>query len=102
MTGYIPQSGNFTVRLYWTAPHRLDYVGLDTSEQAPIQVNSVSPTLAIHSTMGIVTSKLLHDDENCVELVNGQQLGMMFILPNQQTSRRDFILFANGYYYRIA
>jgi hypothetical protein len=102
MTAYIPANGNFTVRLYWTAPHRLDYVGLDISEQAPTQVNSVSPTLAIHSTMGIVTSRLLHDDENCVELVNGQQLGMMFILPNQQTSRRDFILFANGYYYRIA
>jgi len=102
MTAYIPQSGNFTVRLYWMAPHRLDYVGLDTSGQAPVTVSSTTPILAIHSTLGDVTQKLLYDDENIVELVNGQEVTIDFVLPkNAANTTRDFIFFTNGYYYKI-
>lgn len=102
MTAYIPSSGNFTIRLLWTAPHRLDYVGLDTSAQDQIQVHAVSPKLAVRSNLGNVTADLLYDDETCVELVNGQMLTMKFELPNRPTGmKRDFILFTNGYYYNI-
>lgn len=102
MTAYIPPNGNFTVRLLWTAPHRLDYVGLDTSTQATLVVNAATPILARHSVQGNVTVKLLHDDENMVELVNGQSLTMIFALPNAQCDlHRDFILSTNGYYYKI-
>jgi len=102
MTAYIPADGDFTVRLLWTATHRLDYVGLDTSSPAQVQVSSVSPILAVHSTMEDVTAKLLYDDENCVKLVNGQQITLAFILPNKvEGTTRDFILYTDGYYCTI-
>ena len=102
MTAYLPANGDFIVRLLWTQTHRLDYVGLDTSPPAPVQVSSAPPTLAIHSTLGNVTSKLLYDDEQCVELVNGQQITIWFTLPSQaKGTTRSFILYTDGYYYTI-
>ena len=102
MAAYLPKTGDFKVRLYWTTPHRFDYVGLDTSPPAPVQVNSAPPTLAIHSTMGDVTQKLLYDDEQCVKLVNGQHITLWFTLPSQaQGTTRSFILYTDGYYYTI-
>ena len=102
MTAYLPQKGNFIVRLYWTQTHSLDFVGLDTSVQTPPQVTSAPPALAIHSTLGDVTQKLLYDDEQCVQLVNGQTITVWFILPNQaQGTTRSFIFFTDGYYYTI-
>jgi|GEM_PF-1543039 len=102
MTAYLPQTGDFIVRLYWTQTHNLDFVGLDTSAQTPPQVTSAPPALAIHSALGDVTQKLLYDDEQCVQLVNGQTITIWFILPNQaQGTARSFILFTDGYYYTI-
>ena len=102
MTAYLPSTGDFIVRLLFTATHRIDFIGLDTSRQTPITVRTASPALASHSTMGNVTSKLLQDDENCVELVSGQQITLTFTLPKERhDATRDFILYANGYYYTI-
>ena len=102
MSAYLPANGDFIVRLFWTQTHRLDFVGLDTSAPAPVQVSSAPPTLAIHSTLGVVTQKLLYDDEQCVELVNGQYITIWFALPNPaQGTTRSFILFTDGYYYTI-
>jgi hypothetical protein len=102
MTAYLPKTGDFKVRLYFTTSHRLDYVGLDTSAPAPVLVSSAPPTLAIHSTMGDVTAKLMYDDTQCVELVNGQYITIWFTLPSQpQHTTRSFILYTDGYYYTI-
>jgi hypothetical protein len=102
MTAYLPANGDFVVRLLWTQTHRLDYVGLDSSSQAQVLVNSAPPVLAVHSTLGDVKAKLLYDDGNCVELVNGQQVMLAFVLPNKaQGTARDFILYTDGYYYTI-
>jgi len=102
LTAYVPASGDFLIRLFWTGVHRLDYVGLDTSSPAQVEVTSRSPALAVHSTLGVVTEKLLYDDEDCVELSSGQQLVLAFTMPNQaQGTARDFIFFTNGYYYTI-
>ena len=98
MTAYLPANGDFIVRLFWTQTHRLDFVGLDTSPPAPVQVSTASPTLAINSTMGDVTAKLLHGQG--VELVNGQYITLWFTLPSQaQDTTRSFILYTDGYYY---
>lgn len=101
MTNYLPTSGDLAIRLLWTAPHRLDYVGLDTSVQAPLVINSSTPLMAVHSVQGNVTLKLHYDDESTVELINNQNVTMTFALPKvPQHLRRDFILFTNGYYYK--
>jgi hypothetical protein len=100
MAAYAQGKSDFKVRLLWTATHRLDYVGLDTSPPAQIKVSSISPTLAVHSTLGDVRAKLLSDDEQCVKLVSGQQVTLTFLVPNTtQTLNRDFIFYTNGYYY---
>lgn len=103
MSAYLPANRDFIVRLLWTQSHRLDYVGLDTSAPAPAKLISAPPTLAIHSTMGDVTQKLLYDDEQCVKLVNDQQITAWFTLPIQaQGTTRSFVLFTDGYYYTIS
>jgi len=67
-----------------------------------VKVTTASPTRAIQPTKGDVTQKLLYDDENCVKLVNGQQVTLWFSLPNTaQKTTRDFILYTDGYYYTI-
>jgi hypothetical protein len=100
MSAYISTNSDFIIRLLWTAIHRLDYVGLDTSAQEQVQVYSAQPMLAIHSTLGNVTVNLLYDDENYVELVNGQRITLAFVLPNRvQGTNRDFIFCTDGYYY---
>jgi hypothetical protein len=102
MAAYIPKTGDFIIRLLWTQTHRLDYVGLDTSPPAPVEVSTASPTLAIHSTMGDVTAKLMYDDTQYVELVNGQYITIWFTLPSQpHDTTRSFILYTDGYYYTI-
>jgi hypothetical protein len=106
MTTYLPKTGDFIVRLFWTQTHRLDYVGLDTSAEinAPTvtAVTVAPPSLAIHSIMGDVTQQLLYDDGQCVELLNGQQITLLFTLPNQAKSTiRNFILYTDGYYYTV-
>jgi len=102
MTAYLPKTGDLKVRLYWTAPHRLDYVGLDTSQPTQTKLTTAQPAIALHSELGNVNARLLFDDEKCVRLVNGQQITMAFLLPNNMLgTTRDFILYANGYYYNI-
>ena len=102
LAAYVPTSGDFKVRLLWTAAHRLDYVGLDTSPPTQTRVSSASPILAIHSALGDVRAKLLFDDERYAELVSGQQITLSFQLPkNLQGMARDFILYTDGYYYTI-
>jgi hypothetical protein len=102
MAAYIPKTGDFIIRLLWTQSHRLDFVGLDTSPPAPVEVSTASPTLAIHSTMGDVTAKLMYDDTQCVELINGQYITIWFTLPSQpHDTTRSFILYTDGYYYTI-
>lgn len=100
LAAYVQGKSDFKVRLQWTATHRLDYVGLDTSPPVQTKISTVSPILATHSTQGDVRAKLLSDDEQCVKLVSGQQITLTFLVPNTtQAANRDFIFYTNGYYY---
>ena len=102
LAAYLPRDSDFIIRLLWTAPHRLDYVGLDTSSEAPIKVTSVGPTVAVHSALGNVKAELLLDDEQCVRLVNGQWITFAFRLPDKTRNVcRDFLFCTNGYYYSM-
>jgi hypothetical protein len=102
LTAYIPEKGDFMVRLLWTAPHRLDYVGLDTAPQANIQVHEAKLLNALSSSQGDVTRLLKADDEKYAELLLGQQIQLTFQLPTNQNSQRTFILYAEGHYSTIA
>lgn len=99
---YITLGQDLKVRLYWTLPHRLDYVGLDTSPPDQIKIISVPSIQVIHSTQGDVTAKLLFNDQNYAELTPNEQINLTFILPNNPpTQTRTFILYTEGHYYTI-
>lgn len=98
----ITANQNLKVRLYWTLPHRLDYVGLDTSPPHQIKIISVPSIQVIHSTQGDATAKLLFNDQNYAELKPGEQITLTFMIPNNpSTETRTFILYTEGHYHTI-
>lgn len=62
---YLPAANSdLKVRLYFTSHHKLDYVGLDTSEQANFVVHEANLVSAFHSQEGWVLFKLLFKDND--------------------------------------
>lgn len=98
LTSYLPTTGEFKVRLYFTDNHKLDFVGLDTTTQAQINVEEAQLLLAHHSDDGFVTAKLLNDDDVYAELTPEQQITLVFAATTQSEEQRAFIIYAKGYY----
>ena len=102
MSEHLPDAkGNLKIRLYFTANHKLDFVGLDTSPQTTIHVPQGQLISAIHSVDGDVTSPLLYSDDTSVELLPEQQIELKFALPQQIIETRDYIIIIEGHYYTI-
>jgi hypothetical protein len=93
--------GNIQIRLYFTSTHKIDYVGLDTTPQAQIQINHSLLLLAKHSEEGFITSKLICNDGIYSELLPNQQITLTFILNNNLGISRTFIFYTEGHYYTI-
>jgi len=102
LSEYVVENEDLLVRLYWTSPHRLDYVGLDTTPQASIEVHQAFLLSAFHSTQGNVKPLLMENDQTYAELIPGEQIQLMFLLKNNQNQERTFILYAEGHYSTIA
>jgi len=101
LSSYLPDSGDFKVRLYFTDCHKLDFVGLDTTPQAQISVQNAPLLLAYHSYDGVVTRKLSHDDNVYTELIPGQQIVLFFLWARPNGNHRAFIINVRGYYVTI-
>ncbi|MEM3699925.1 MAG: hypothetical protein QXL57_03550 [Candidatus Bathyarchaeia archaeon] len=102
MTGCLPDAeGKMRVRLCFVDVDRIDYVGLDTSPQAEIQMQEAYLVSAYHSQEGLVTLKLLCNDNIYAELTPQQQIKLTFILLAQPNETRTFIFYAEGHYYTI-
>jgi hypothetical protein len=101
LTAYVPANGDFIVRLLWTATHRLDYVGLDTTSQEACEFHQAFLFLAVHSTEGNVIRKILENDQIYTELVPGERIQLAFFLPSNQNQERTFILHTEGHYNTI-
>lgn len=101
LSTYVVQDQDFMVRLFWTSPYRLDYVGLDTSEQEPFEIFDANMISAIHSTQGNVKRELLEDDNIYAELVPDEQIELTFSLPRNIKHARTYILCTKGRYYTI-
>ena len=101
---YLPNStDNIQIRLYFTSFHKLDYVGLDTTPQAEVTIRQSLLISAIHSEKGLITLKLLCDDQIYAELTPNQQINLLFALPRKQdqTATTTFIFYTNGHYNAI-
>jgi len=91
--------GSLKLRLYFTATHKLDFVGLDTSPNAPVEVQRGQLITAEHSTgLKITRLNLLDSDDFYAELTPGQQIELKFNLPTQTTEVRDLIFVVEGRY----
>jgi hypothetical protein len=102
MTVFLPAEGDFIVRLLWTAPHRLDYVGLDTADSEDYAATTAQLVSAFHSVEGNVLSELNSSDDSYAELVPGQQILLAFSLPNTEPDKtRTFIFYSEGHYFTI-
>jgi hypothetical protein len=102
MTGYLPDAqGNLKVRLCFVSKDEIDYIGLDTTPQANIQVHEAKLLNALSSSGGDVTYLLKADDEKYAELVPGQQIRLTFQLPTNRNGQRTFIFYAEGHYETI-
>jgi len=101
LSDYLPSDGELVVRLYFTDNHRVDFVGLDTTPQAEIDVEDANLLLAYHSDEGFVTSELASDDDVYAELVPGQQITLLFAAAKPDGEARTFIFYVKGYYYTI-
>jgi hypothetical protein len=102
MSKHLPDAkGNFKVRLYFTASHKLDYVGLDTSPQETMQVKQGQLVNAVHSVDGNVINKLLYRDQVYTELWPGQSIELAFTLPQQTMEKRNYIIKLEGHYYTL-
>jgi len=102
LSSYLPDpNGELKVRLYFTDSHKVDFVGLDTTAQAQIYVEEASLLLAWHSEDGIVTTRLLSDDDIYAELIPEQQITLLFAANKQNGDQRTFIICVKGYYFTI-
>jgi len=102
LSDYLPDpNGELKVRLYFTAEHKIDYVGLDTSKQAEIEIHQANLVSATHSTLGDVKDLLLENDQTYAELLPNQQITLKYTLPNNTKQARTFILYCEGYYHTI-
>jgi hypothetical protein len=92
-------SESFKIRLYWKAHHKLDYIGLDTSQQEDVSIQTYSVSSAIHSRLGDVKNQLLHADDKYTKLIQDDQIEVTFPYLSEGNDSRDVILVSKGYYY---
>lgn len=103
LSGYVQTASTpLEVRLYFTAVHRVDFVGLDTTPQTKVKISPALLISAVHSVDGNVWPQLILADGNYAQLTPGQQITLTFLLPSANSAQtRTFVLFVKGHYFTI-
>jgi len=94
-------NGDIKVRLYFTANHKIDYVGLDTTKQGEFQLTHGTLATANHTRLGDVKELFQNSDNLYVELLPGEQVALQFTLPQNLKEKRDFIIILEGHYFLV-
>lgn len=103
LTAWLPMNEDFLVRLFWTASHRLDFVGLDTASEGSYSIKSGTVVLAVHSADGNVLPELNLADGKYAELAPNQQIWLVCSLPTKNPGEtRTFVFYSKGHYYTVA
>lgn len=99
---YLPDiEGNLNVRLYFTAHHKIDFVGLDVTKQDEFELYHANLVSAVHSVRGDVKSELLAVDFVHAELLPGEHIELEFTLPENTKDTRTYIIQIRGHYHTI-
>jgi hypothetical protein len=97
-----PVGQDFVVRIAFPASHDVDFIGLDLSEQVPLEMKRVPLVSATHSKRGDVTQELSSTDGFYAELLPGECIDLAFDYIEPQVSlQRDFVLISTGHYHTI-
>jgi len=102
LSGHLPDvNGDTRVRLYFTADHKIDYVGLDTTKQGEFQLTHGNLATANHTRLDDVKELFQNSDNLYVELLPGEQVTLQFTLPQNLKKERDFIIILEGHYFLV-
>ena len=104
LTGLLPDSdGHIKVRIFVTSCHTkkyhiIDYIGLETDPQVPVNLKTLLPTSAVHSIGTNVLHWLEASDGVYTETMPGEKISMTFSVPVLSDELRDFVFVSKGYY----
>lgn len=103
LSPYLQNACNpLVIRLHFTATHRIDYVGLDTTPEVDSKITQALLVSAVHSAYGNVWLQLLLGDGTYTELMPNQQITLTFMLPTVNAGQvRTFTFCVEGHYYTI-
>jgi hypothetical protein len=90
--------GDLKVKIEWTKPHRVDFVGLDTSKQVVVVKSELPLLRAVHSQGKDVLSILEQADNKPAVTVKDQSISLEFSSLSIPTQDRSFILLSAGKY----
>jgi len=102
LSSYLSEvTSEINVRLYFTAHHNIDYVGLDTTKQGEFQLRYANLATANHTRLGDVKERFMNTDDLYVELLPGDQVKLEFALTQSTEEKRDFIIILEGHYFWV-
>ncbi len=88
-----------TVRLFWTAHHKIDYAGLVREVPARMHVGICPLAVAVHSRLGTVTGQLKMADRSYGELIPQDTLQLEFSVSALRGGmKRAYVLASAGHY----
>ncbi len=103
LSDYLPDgNGEVKLKLYFTATHKIDYVGMDTTKQGEFELSYANLVTAIHNQAGDVKELLKDSDNLRVELLPDEYVTLQFTAPQLQEEKRDFIIILEGHYFIIS
>ena len=91
-------SNDLKVKVEWTQPHKLDFIGLDNSERSPIVVSELPLVKAMHSKNGNVLDLLIRADKKNAITKMGDEISLEFESLSKPTAERSFIFVSAGKY----
>lgn len=89
---------DIVVRLVWTAEHKLDFIGLDTSDEVELQIRRAQLLRAVDNDGQDVRKKLRRVDQHYFELLPGDFIDLAFKSIRPTQLERDYVFHAVGHY----
>jgi hypothetical protein len=99
ITDFLPSEQEIvTINFTWSSHHKLDYVGLDQSNDGTVYTNILQPVVATDWNGNDMLDVLAQSDENYQVLQLGNYIDFEFDSEPQQTLNRKLIMFTKGFY----
>ncbi len=100
VTCLLPDDGrDFILWLHFPLDYRISVIGLDCTEQRPLNSRRLTLNSAIHSYKGDITDRLVRTDNLYAELLPDQHIDLSFECTEPVPGlKRDFVLISTGHY----